>query len=280
MTDASLAELRELCLAREPDRYFAATLAPKALRYDLIVLAAFAAELSRIPGQVREPMAGEIRLQWWRDALLGNSGDVAAGNPVAEAMRATITRFALPYDVVESVIDAPTEALHGERPADENAMRARLAAGEGSLFKLAARICSDGRADDLGKLAEGAGLAYGLARVLARYPTDDAVLLAIPASLASDADLPPTGDRACDTPALQSARLHLAGIARQARDDAIAALTRMSRRQRVAFLPLAMVRPNLRALQRVSTRPETIASNPLPISRLIRMAWAHASGRF
>ncbi len=278
MAEASLAELRDLCLAREPDRYFAAALAPKALRYDLIVLAAFAAELSRIPGQVREPMAGEIRLQWWRDALLGDNDD-AVGHPVASPMRKTIARFALPRDVIEAVIDAPGDALHGERPADVPALQARLAASEGGLFRMAAQICADGGSGDLEGIAKSSGVAYGLARTLARYPADDAVLLTIPASLASDVELPSTIDRAQDTPALRSARQELAGFALRALGEAIAALTQMSRRQRVAFLPLAMVRPNLGVLQAVSTRPEAIASGTPPIGRLLRIAWAHASGR-
>lgn len=69
MNAAPLDTLRQAAIAREPDRYFAATLAPEARRYDLIALTAFAAELANIPTQVREPLAGEIRLQWWRDAL-------------------------------------------------------------------------------------------------------------------------------------------------------------------------------------------------------------------
>ena len=92
---ASLVDLRDLAISGEPDRYFAATLAPAVLRYDLIVLAAFAAEIARVPGQVREPLAGEIRLQWWRDALIGGSSEAAAGHPVATAMRATMRRFGL-----------------------------------------------------------------------------------------------------------------------------------------------------------------------------------------
>ena len=43
--------------------------APAALRADLFALYGFAAEIARIPDQVSEPTLGEIRLQWWRDAL-------------------------------------------------------------------------------------------------------------------------------------------------------------------------------------------------------------------
>ena len=41
---------------------------------------------------VSEPMPGEIRYQWWRDAIEARQG---GGNPVAEALLDTIGKFNL-----------------------------------------------------------------------------------------------------------------------------------------------------------------------------------------
>src|SRR4249920_224039 len=81
--------------AGEPDRYLAALLAPPAARDGLLALAAFSAELGRI-GQLvtREPMMGEIRLQWWRDALRPRDSGERTGNPVADALREAMLRHA------------------------------------------------------------------------------------------------------------------------------------------------------------------------------------------
>ena len=84
----------------------------------------------------------------------------------------------LPTEIVERVIDAQADALHGERPIDERAMRKRLAASEGGVFRLAARICAGDVADydssnreDDARTADLAGLAYGLsAGFCARAP--------------------------------------------------------------------------------------------------------------
>lgn len=278
---ASLDELREAAIAREPDRYLAATLAPAELRYDLIALAAFAAEISRVPDLVREPLAGEIRLQWWRDALIGGSGDAAAGHPVAVAMRAAIARFALPTEIVERVIDAQADALHGERPIDERAMRNRLAASEGGVFRLAARICAGDVADydssnreDDARTADLAGLAYGLSRGLLRARTYDAARLLIPHSLLSDSERDAVVDARVD-----AAVDALSSMARSAHADVAARMRQMSRRRRLAFLPLAMVRPNLRALQRELGNSAAVPGDALPIGRLLRIGWAHVSGR-
>ena len=197
------------------------------------------------------------------------------GIPLRMAMRATIARFALPGRIVEGVIDAQADILHGERPADEAALRARMAAGEGGLFRLAARICAADAADDDtnndAPTADLAGLAYGLSRALSRAPTDDTARLLIPHALASDADLA-AGDDA-------SARATLGRLALAAHADVAARMRQMSRRQRLAFLPLVMVRPNLRALQRETAKKGPRPGDALPIARLLRIAWAHVSGR-
>lgn len=270
MAAASLAELRDVAIEREPDRYFAATLAPAALRYDLVALAAFAAEIARIPEQVREPLAGEIRLQWWRDALAESGSDTAAGHPVAGAMRSAMDRIALPYALVEGVIDVQTDIVHGERPADEAALRAHLVAGEGSLFRLAAQVCTGEGTDDDAQTAEIAGVAYGLARLLVRIPADRGAALLLPRSLVGDDE----------EPAEQAAAVvALAAMARKAHADVVARLRKMPRRRRLAFLPLAMVRPNLRALEGQRNQRDARPFEPLPIGRLMRIGWAHASGR-
>ena len=70
--------------AGEPDRYLAALLSPSSKRLGLLALAAFSAELANVPRLVtREPGMGEIRLQWWRDALHGDDG-TRTGNPIAD----------------------------------------------------------------------------------------------------------------------------------------------------------------------------------------------------
>ncbi len=278
MTTAPLDALRQAAITREPDRYFAATLAPEALRYDLIALTAFAAELANIPTQVREPLAGEIRLQWWRDALASNGDQAAAGNPIAVAMRDAIARHGLPVEIIDGVIDSYADALHGERPANEQALRDHLSAGEGGPFRLAARISAGSETGELWPISRTAGLAYGLSRALLRLPSEGAARLPIPRTLLSDADLAET---AADikSPALTAAIAALIQIARGAMAEITPQLAKLSRVQRLPFLPLAMVRPNLRALEAWLQRGGSTAIEPLAISRLLRMTWAHASGR-
>lgn len=279
MSEAPLDALRDAALVREPDRYFAATLAPTAIRYDLVALSAFAAELANIPTQVREPLAGEIRLQWWRDALAANGAEAAAGHPVAVSLRAVIARHELPSEILDGVIDSYGDTLHGDRPADEAALESFMAAREGGLFRLAARVAGADDIGDIWQMARAAGLAYGISRALVRLPAEGAARLPIPRSLLSDDELAQAGADGAPQ-RLAPAITALGHLARTALSDVAPQIANMSRAKRLPFLPLAMVRPNLRALEAWVQRGGAASIEPLPISRLLRITWAYARGRF
>ena len=53
----------------DPDRFLAALYATPAQRESLLTLYAFNLEIAKVRESVSEPMLGEIRLQWWREAL-------------------------------------------------------------------------------------------------------------------------------------------------------------------------------------------------------------------
>ncbi len=52
-------------------RYAATLLVPAEQRRALLALYAFNVEISRVRDHVTQPLAGEIRLQWWADVLAG-----------------------------------------------------------------------------------------------------------------------------------------------------------------------------------------------------------------
>ncbi|MCA8882826.1 MAG: squalene/phytoene synthase family protein [Rhodobacteraceae bacterium] len=74
----SLTACAELVERGDPDRFRAVLAAPVAARPVLLPLYAFNLEVARAPWVTSEPMIGEMRLQWWRDALeeIGSGGQV------------------------------------------------------------------------------------------------------------------------------------------------------------------------------------------------------------
>ena len=87
----------------DPDRWIASLYWPAAARPHAHALLAFALEITRVRETVSEPMPGEIRYQWWRDAIEAGQG---GGNPVAVALVDTIARFNLSKERLLALIEA------------------------------------------------------------------------------------------------------------------------------------------------------------------------------
>jgi phytoene synthase len=95
-----------LVRAADRDRYLAALFAPAERRRLLYAIEAFDIEIAAIPLRVHEPMAGEIRLQWWRDVVAGARAEEAAASPVAAALLAAIGGARLAREPFLAALDA------------------------------------------------------------------------------------------------------------------------------------------------------------------------------
>jgi phytoene synthase len=147
------------------ERFVTALFAPEPERERLMVLYAFNVELSKIRESVREPVAGMIRLQWWREILAGNRPDEGARHPVA----APLCRLGLPGDEIDAMLAAREMDLEPAPFADIEALAGYAAATSGRLAQWACRVLG---ADDSGTLrAAGlAGTGYGLAGLIRATP--------------------------------------------------------------------------------------------------------------
>jgi phytoene synthase len=167
-------EYREaLVRTAEKDRYLAALFAPAAARPHLHALYAFASELARVREAAREPLPGEIRLQWWRDVLNGEArGDVAA-NPVAAGLLDTIAQCALPRERLIALIDAHAFDLYDETMPSLADLDAYAEQTAGTLFTLAAQILGGTNGTcAVAAAAAPAGIAYAVAQRLCTFPRD------------------------------------------------------------------------------------------------------------
>src|SRR5262245_49187144 len=113
MQDA-FAYCEALVRASDRDRFLTALFAPAERRAGLFALYAFNIEMARVREVVRDPVAGEIRLQWWSDALDGEARGDAEANPVAAALIAAVSRYGLPRERLKSLIAARRFDLYNE----------------------------------------------------------------------------------------------------------------------------------------------------------------------
>jgi 15-cis-phytoene synthase len=263
--------VRDSARSHEPDRYLAALLAPRDVRDDLIALAAFASELARIPDLVRDPMAGEIRIQWWRDAIHAGLDGQRSGQPVADAWSSAAARHKLPLAAIDDYLDAHTHTLYAAPPADVSALRLELSLIEGTPFKLAARILGMTETDITRTLIETAAQAYGLARLGMKLPHHLA-RGRVPVPPAWHANEIGTGDgRAVMSHLIRDARSQLQLVNTQFYTQSPALKT--------ALLPLALVEPYLKALDNPARNAAHDIAGISPLTRVWRLARAHWKGR-
>jgi phytoene synthase len=266
----------------EPDRYLAALLAPPTARADLLALAAFSNELARVPSLVtREPAMGEIRLQWWRDALAAPGAGARTGNPIADAVRTAMHRCDLPAALLLDMIDAREADLARQPMPDEAALSTYLWKSEGALFALAAGILRRETGVDVQAAAVAGGHAYGLARLLLGLPQAlSHGRLPLPqsrldASNVSSRELL-SGDGGSNVAGLLAS---LCGEARKALATSRKHVADLPRPMQVAFLPLALVETYLRTLERPGRDALRAPAEIVPLTRVWRIAAAHWLGR-
>jgi phytoene synthase len=291
----AVAEVAAVAREGEPDRYLAALLAPEPRRAALLALAALMAELARIPTRVvREPFMGEIRLQWWRSALgvgeearegpaegAGGEAGASGGHAVAEAVRSAVRGYNLPAAVLNGMIEARALELGPAPFEDEGALHAFLDRTEGAGFALACRVVGLGELPEVEAACKAAGRAYGVARLLLGLPRSLAlgrVPLALTQLTAAGlsahellAGTVGTGAEALLQPSLAQIRGNFAVARRFAQS--------LARHDRVAFLPLALVGPYLRLLERQGVGALREEIQVVPLTRVWRLAAAHILGR-
>ena len=152
-------------------RYAATLFVPAALRRGLLALYAFNVEISRIRDQVTQPLPGEIRLQWWSDMLAGAAHGGGEGNPVAAELLLTVRTWDLPVERLSRLLEEHQFDLYNDPMPTLSALEGYLRRDSAVLFALAAQMAG-WQSGEIEHLARHAGLAQGIAQVVAALPRD------------------------------------------------------------------------------------------------------------
>lgn len=149
------------------DRYLADLFVPQPARKHILALHAFNAEIASVRDKIREPMAGEIRLQWWRDALAKREG---AGNPLAEALLRTMEEFRLPVQALDRMVEVRVFDLYDDPMPDMPTLEGYAGDTASALFQLAAMVLNGGAVTGTADLAGHAGVAWTIAGIFRSLP--------------------------------------------------------------------------------------------------------------
>lgn len=263
-----------LVRAADKDRYLAGLFAPADRRRHLYALHAFNVEIARVREVIRSPMAGEIRLQWWRDALAHAAADGAGkpdsalqgdvrANPVADALLATIAECGLPVGLLLDLIEARSFDLYDDPMPSLAALYGYARKTSSSLIELAVLILAGPDPIATG-LAGPAGIGLGLVRLMQAFPAHAARRqLYLPVELLDRHGAEPADIFAGKTtPALQAVLADLRGRAGLELDQVFAGQQYLAAAARPAFLPVALARPLLARLAAPSHDPFVPAEVP------------------
>jgi phytoene synthase len=246
----------DLVRAHDFARYASTLFVPAPQRRALLAVYAFNVEISRVREQVSQPLPGEMRLQWWTDMLAGLGHGGVEGNPVAAELLLAIRSWRLPVERLSRLIEEHQFDLYNDPMPTMAALEGYINDTSSALFSLANAIAGQS-AEEIEHLGRHAGLAQGMAQVMASLPLDASrrqlfVPLQVLERHGCGIEEVFAGKQA---PKLRAALDQLLGEARGHLKTAFTLLANAPPEARPTFLPLALVRHDLARMSRADNDP-------------------------
>ncbi|MBA3448857.1 MAG: phytoene/squalene synthase family protein [Pseudaminobacter sp.] len=253
--DHSATTVLDTVRAADTDRYLSALYAPADRRDGLLALYAFNAEIAGVRDRIRETLPGEVRLQWWRDAIA--AGSAATGHPVADALIETIARYDLPPAAFQNYLEARIFDLYNDPMPSRTDLEGYCGETAGALIQTSAMLLDPAAAPNFAELAGRAGCAQAITGLLLMLPIHRArgqcfVPREVLAAAGSSPEDFVAGDGGAGSPRAIAAMIALATEHLVAFEQAAGALPASLR---PAFLPLALTGPYLGLLSSPRSDP-------------------------
>ncbi len=284
MSQAPNADRALIDLVRRVDhnRFLCALFAPRERQAALFGLIAFNHEIARVRETVSEPLLGQIRLQWWREAIAGIYDGTPRRHEVVTPLAVAVHHHDLSRSHFDNLIDGRARDLDDTPPATMAELLSYVEATAAPLGALMVEVL--GAAGSLQALAAAkhSAIAYaliGLMRALpfhARHSRLYAPVDRLAAHAVAQSDV--LGGRF--SPALGAVIGEVLALA-----EAHIAAARQSARGAPSVARAALLPTSLAAMY--GTRFRMVGNNPFderlsigPLKRQLALSIAHFSGRF
>ncbi|HHY49159.1 MAG TPA: squalene/phytoene synthase family protein [Alphaproteobacteria bacterium] len=257
MNAASVRHASQYLRDHDRDRYFATLVLKPGTRHAVQALYAFNADVASIRDRAREPAAGEIRLQWWTDALNGKEHGAVRANPLADALLGAIDDYRLPTGALVRLVAARRFDLYDDPMPDLPSFEGYAGETASVLYQLAAMILNEGRAVETGDAAGHLGVAHALVGHLRAFGLNASRgRLFLPFSVFA-ANGVTEGEIFTGTVSegLLAAHHQLTELAREHLDKAAAAIARLPRPLRPAFAATRLLAAQLRKVEQQGGEP-------------------------
>ncbi|MEZ2332983.1 phytoene/squalene synthase family protein [Mesorhizobium sp. RCC_202] len=242
--------------AADHDRYLSALYAPADKRDALVSLYAFNAEVAGVRDRIHEPLPGEVRLQWWRDVIAAE-GDADTGNPIADALRATIAGNGLPKAAFDNMLEARIFDLYDDPIPSRTDLEGYCGETAAALIQLAAMVLDPVSAPRFADLAGRAGCAQAITGLLLLLPLHRRRgQCFVPADILAAAGTSPEAFvKGEDEAAAKRAVAAMIALAREHLNAFEQAAPTLPVPLRPAFLPLALTRAYLDKMEKAGLSP-------------------------
>lgn len=167
---AAYGQAEALVREADRDRWLAALFLPEDARRHVYAVTAFSLEIARVREIVREALPGEIRMQWWVDAIQGEARGDVAGHPIAAALIDTIRRFSLSRQTFVNLVEARQFDLYDDAMPSLTDLEGYAGETASVLFQTACLILNGGNDPRTADAAGHAGVAYALVGLMRALP--------------------------------------------------------------------------------------------------------------
>lgn len=257
------------------DRYLSTLVLPSSKRPAVTAILAFNADVSAVRARVSDPAPGEIRLQWWNDALTGEGHGAVRQNPVADALLEAIEQYALPVGTLQRLLGARRFDLYDDPMPDLETFEGYAGETASTLFQLAAMVLNDGAPVEPGDAAGHLGVAQAMTghlRALGHVSAQGRIML--PLSL-----LEANGVREAelfagqDSEGLQAALGQVAELAEAHLARARDAIRSLPAAVRPAFAMLPLIERQLESWKNHAGSPFAPPPDEADWRKIARLAW-------
>jgi phytoene synthase len=275
MAEASFEHAAEALRKGDRDRYLSTLVLTGEQRDAVTALYAFNADVASIRERVSDPAPGEIRLQWWGDALEGQGHGAVRQNPVADALLDTIERYNIPAGTLLRLIGARRFDLYDDPMPDLESFEGYAGETVSTLYQLAAMILNDGETVETGDAAGHLGVAHamiGHLRSFGYVSSQGRIVLPWSIMVANGV----TEDEIFSGTASEGvveALGQFAELAREHLNKAQAAIGVLPAQLRPAFAQIAVLDAQLSLYLKRSAGPFAVAPDEADWRKIGRLAW-------
>lgn len=256
------------------ERYFATLFLKPGEREAVQALYAFSADVASIRDRAREPAAGEIRLQWWVDALKGEGHGNVRQNPLTAGLLDAIGKYGLPTGPLLRLLAARRFDLYHDPMPDVASFEGYAGETASVLYQLAAMILNGGAEVETGDAAGHLGVAHALSghmRAFGFNASTGRIFLPMNVFTANGvADGEILAGR--ESEGLFAALAQVVDLAREHLGKAQAAISGLPRPLRPAFAPVALLKGQIDGVA-ASRHPFSTAPDLPDWRKIAKMGW-------